>query len=281
MKKINLIIALIAMTLIVSCKSDDTTNNVVIDASSEMEGTIAFTRTLAEKSETIDFTYTIPQSFGVESTLTVKGVVAGVTLVRGTVTVPAGSTTGMGSIDMPADDISYGVNKIVLSIEGLALTSTDDNPISDTYRVSSNEVTLDLYDNIPSLHPSRLSVQLDWEGYAGSDLDLVSLRSDGSGWDGAASGSRYEEGTLIWDADPDDTYILSIDPYSTPAANPFKYTFILRLSDDTFQVLSGEFDAANLGNYTSDVFTSWPWTPTVYRIMEIEKVGSAYTATIL
>ena len=148
MKNLNLLFLLIPAMFLTSCGEDDYSEAYVdTEAKTNLVATLEVNRTKAAAGTYIDYTVTMPQSFAVEATVTVRATsVDGSKYTLSKVVVPAGSTTLSGLVKMPALNGNPGryegnSNAATMEVDGVALSSGD-----DPYVMTSNNISLGLLD---------------------------------------------------------------------------------------------------------------------------------------
>ena len=242
MKNLKLLLLFLPAVVLTSCGNDDYSEAYVdTEAKVNLVATLEAGRTMAVAGTYIDYTVTMPQSFAVEATVTVRATsVDGSKYTLSKVVVPAGSTTLSGLVKMPALNGNPGryegtSNAATMEVDGVALSSGD-----DPYVMTSNKISLGLldgngaydfaypvdYDGDGVLEP-WLSISLDWEGpYSDNDLDLYVIGEDGYLYENSESGSRFEGDFFNGNWNDDQLYYVFIDIWSgnTPMAVRFTAT---------------------------------------------------------
>jgi len=227
MKNLKLLLLFLPAVVLTSCGNDDYSEAYVdTEAKVNLVATLEAGRTMAVAGTYIDYTVTMPQSFAVEATVTVRATsIDGSKYTLSKVVVPAGSTTLSGRVKMPALNGNPGrfegtSNAATMEVDGVALSSGD-----DPYVMTSNKISLGLldgngaydfaypvdYDGDGVLEP-WLSISLDWEGpYSDNDLDLYVIGEDGYLYEDSASGSRFEGDFFNGNWFDDQLYYVIID----------------------------------------------------------------------
>jgi hypothetical protein len=264
MKKITYLF--IAFSIIfTSCGDDDYSIAYVDDeVKTDLVGTVSVSTSSAFNGEAVEVTYSLPQSFTVESTLEVEIKSTLLTLPvspnieRLLITVPAGTTTGTESFSMPNFDNVAPFNGIAeflsVSLTGIALTQPETGSIADPFTMSSDSSPIDLFQANGSLLRPRFNVlmmSLDWEGpYGGgeNDFDLAAYDAGFTiRYENSASGSRFEGDFFNNPANedhPDGDYIFEISSWTTVSADPVPYRLHLTHPDGTADVYEGNLDPA-------------------------------------
>ncbi len=227
MKNLKLLLLFLPAVVLTSCGNDDYSEAYVdTEAKVNLVATLEAGRTKAVAGTYIDYTVTMPQSFAVDATVTVRATsIDGSKYTLSKVVVPAGSTTLSGLVKMPALNGNPGryegtSNSATMVVDGVALSSGD-----DPYVMTSNKISLDLldgngaydyaypvdYDGDGVLEP-WLSISLDWEGpYSENDLDMYVVGANGSLYENSESGSRFEGDFFNGNWFPDQLYYVIID----------------------------------------------------------------------
>jgi len=242
MKNLKLLLLFLPAVVLTSCGNDDYSEAYVdTEAKVNLVATLEAGRTMAVAGTYIDYTVTMPQSFAVEATVTVRATsVDGSKYTLSKVVVPAGSTTLSGLVKMPALNGNPGryegtSNAATMEVDGVALSSGD-----DPYVMTSNKISLGLldgngsydfaypvdYDGDGVIEP-WLSISLDWEGpYSDNDIDMYVIGDDGYMYESSASGSRFEGDFFNGNWNDDQLYYVIIDLWSgnTPMAVRFTAT---------------------------------------------------------
>ena len=242
MKNLKLLLLFLPAVVLTSCGNDDYSEAYVdTEAKVNLVATLEAGRTMAVAGTYIDYTVTMPQSFAVEATVTVRATsIDGSKYTLSKVVVPAGSTTLSGLVKMPALNGNPGryegtSNAATMEVDGVALSSGD-----DPYVMTSNKISLVLldgngaydfaypydYDGDGVIEP-WLSISLDWEGpYSDNDIDMYVFGDDGYMYESSASGSRFEGDFFNGNWNDDQLYYVFIDLWTgnTPMAVRFTAT---------------------------------------------------------
>lgn len=227
MKNIKLLLLFLPAVVLTSCGNDDYSEAYVdTEAKVNLVATLEAGRTMAVAGTYIDYTVTMPQSFAVEATVTVRATsIDGSKYTLSKVVVPAGSTTLSGLVKMPALNGNPGryagtSNAATMVVDGVALSSGD-----DPYVMTSNKISLGLldgngaydyaypndYDGDGVIEP-WLSISLDWEGpYSDNDLDMYVIGDDGYMYENSESGSRFEGDFFNGNWNDDQLYYVIVD----------------------------------------------------------------------
>ncbi|GAB1309438.1 hypothetical protein KH5_21210 [Urechidicola sp. KH5] len=122
-------------------------------------------------------------------------------------------------IDLPGDNIPYNGATIVSEIEfdsryEIEVVNRPNDLV--VLKQGALEVSATVYGQLPPVTEGQINFLFDWNPNddAGNDLDLFLRNSLGISVDSSLSVSNYEDVSLM-DSDPDDTYEISADPWST------------------------------------------------------------------
>jgi len=205
------------------------------------------------------FTATLPNSFTSDVTVEARLVFDGGETI-GTVTIPAGSTSGTGTLAMRSEgQINFYARPVKLILTGLSVSDPGPGEPS-VYNVTSNEVLLESYDRIQwpygaGVVAGRATILLDWENPGANDFDMFVFQSDFTQVESAASGSRWET-DILDDTHPDGDYFIGVDLYAGSGDVPYKIFFV-HPDQTTVDVFEGVFTAAQQGTF---VFPVVNWT---------------------
>jgi hypothetical protein len=246
MKTTYYIIIAISLLTIWSCGDDDYSRTYIDnEVKTDLVGTLQLERTKAAPLSPIGFTFTLPQGFASEATVQVtanrqvNGAFPAYDETIATVTIPAGATSGSGSIAMPGDSgaaIAWGgiSDYVEISLTGIALTQPEDGSLDDPFVLTSEAVSVtgleynSTYMSNPSLVEGALQILLDWENPDVNDIDMyVTSYADGEDYETAESGSRYE-GDFFNASHPDGEYYVAVGFWSINEGQgdlPYSLTF--------------------------------------------------------
>lgn len=115
-------------------------------------------------------------------------------------------------------------------------------------------VTATVYGRIPPITAGQLNFLLDWSPNddAGNDLDLRLRNSGGTQFDSSLSVSNYEDVALS-DSDPDDDYVVNVDPWSTSSSTIAGKMFV-RHDDGTLEIF--DMDLSGINSETTFVYVN-------------------------
>lgn len=122
-----------------------------------------------------------------------------------------------------------------------------------------------------------VTIGFNWNTDQASDLDITVINSSGTDLRYAATAEVPEQGVLILNTDPDDTYYVDMQPYDFTEPQ-IDFNFGVAKPNGEVLEFSGTFDTDNLGAYASDQSAV---LGTSYRLLKIVKSGSNYTITQL
>ncbi len=258
----NLFLILPAISLMVSCGEDDYSEAYVdTEVKIALVGTLTINSTQAPPGQFVNFEATMPQSFSVSSTVTVRATNADngnykVAMVQ----VPAGQTTLSGHVEMPAMSLGgphdfFGLdNAVYVEIDGVAL-----NEGEDPYTLSSNRVYLTLLDNnglYDVAYPADydgdgviepwLSLSLDWEGpYDVNDLDMYVIDEAWTTiYEDSWSTTRFEGDWFNGNWYPDGAYVVYVDIWF--GETPISYRFTATDHHNVTTVVTGELEESSI-----------------------------------
>ncbi|TVZ58839.1 hypothetical protein NA63_1347 [Flavobacteriaceae bacterium MAR_2010_105] len=281
MKKIKYIICSIALLTILSCGDDDFSRAYVDDeVKTVLTGQLNLSRIVSAPGLKIGFTFTLPQSFDVESKVEVTATTYDFKQSKAFVTVPAGQTSGSGTITMPGTGTVaksfFGINDFVtVQLTGVALKQPETGPtIEDPYTLSSDGISVRFIDRDPDwmriLSARSLVLSLDWANPAENDLDLYVYNSvTGAYIEASETGSRWE-GDFIDDGHPDGVYYVEVGFWSVTGDN-IPYSIHCLRNDETVDYYEGVFQSPVSRTYLSPILVL---TKTTVN-------GSAYITTSL
>lgn len=229
----------------------------------------------ASEGDTLKYTITVESflsgslAFGVDFQEASTASDADIEVIGGSLAAYTKSTEI--AIVVLADD--FPENEEVLDF--LINTSGD---IGNSYRISPHsdvEVVQVTVQNVND--PTLLSVAMEWVDPAHeSDFDLLIEGEVNGSWGAAATAGNPEISTAIWNADPDDTFYVGVDPYAVVDGD-INFSLHIGYPDGTVEIFDGVFNVANIESYTADQFTAWGIP--MYRLATIVKSGSSYDVT--
>ncbi len=263
MKKItNLLLTLILGFGVSSCYDDDPINKFPVQGLTDITLSIASTNNVTGEGFGVPFTATIPQAYTED--VTVEALLKFVNgESRNTITIPAGSTSASGNVNMQADDglIDFNGRAVTLSMSGFSLDDNAQVGQPAAFNISSNEVSLTSYDLVQwdyddGVVASRATMLFDWVDPASKDFDTRVFDSAFNLVEDAGSGSRYET-DILNDTHPDGDYFLVVDIFSGSGDTPWKFFFV-HPDQTTVEVFEGVFTAAEVAS--GIVFPVIEWT---------------------
>jgi len=253
-----LIFSVSVLIMMSSCQNDRIDTFIDTEVKTAIVGTLTLDRTSAAPSTQISFTFDLPQSFSTGATVEVRAKTFNLAQTIAYVTLPAGSSSGSGTIEMPGDNEDstdfFGIDGYAtVELTGVALDEGTDDP----FVLTSEPITIKslnyhpTYMSSPNLVPGSLQILFDWAGpYAGSsapgnDLDMYVFDSNFDQFETAESGDRYE-GDFFNATHPDGDYFVAIGFYSVEGSDiPYNLTFTH--PDGTVDFYEGVFtDTGNL-----------------------------------
>lgn len=209
----------LAALFITSCEDDD----VVVDPGNplnrnmiNLEATVSTETTLAGESDVISFTVEIPQTFDTDVTVTARARFDNGSTTIGSATIPAGSTSGTGTITLPGDDGAQSGNLLGISEFGsltLVGIQLDELESGNTYTITSNEATFGVLDRTLGV-AGGLNLLFDWEGAPATDLDMYVFDANTfEQLESAETGDRYEVDLFQNAGRPDGDYLVAVAVY--------------------------------------------------------------------
>lgn len=256
---------------LVSCGDDDYSIEYVdTEVKTELTGTISLGSTGAAISAMVPYNFTLPQSFEVESVLEVTAVSSYSTLAIDPYivvmrdTIPAGTTSGSGMIEMPGtpeDEPEFsGISGYAdVSLTGIALVQPEDEDeddgidppkIDDPFTLSSESASIAGYGFVSPWMETRtntLMIAMDWEGpYNCNDIDLYVYNQFGL-FEASETGDRYEGDFFNYPVNndfPDGDYIVEIAIWTFCDANPIPWRLYFTRDDGSVETFEGVVDPA-------------------------------------
>lgn len=240
MKKIKYFVLLLAIGVgVTACYDDDAITPVLPQGLTDITLSVtAHERAITAGGFNLPFTATIPNSFSsdvdVEASLTFVGGV-----VSNSVTIPAGSTSAIGTIDMQGTGGLVGGfegKPVTLSLTGLLVTDPAPGEPS-VFNVTSNEVAITSYDLAvtnaygESVIAGRMTHLFQFGGcFEGIDLDMYVYDTDFNGpyeWSENSANDGCYEYDIFNDTHPDGDYFIAISAYAANGEDvPWKLFFV-------------------------------------------------------
>ncbi len=270
-------LSLSVFALLIACEDDEPATAGEGDPLSKnvinLESTVATTTTLSGEGDIIPFSVTIPETFESDATVTAEVRLDNGRTTLGSATIPAGATSGTGTIGIPGDDGAssgnlYGLpDSATIKIIGIQL----DTLVPDAfYTISSNEVKFGILDRTLGV-AGGLNILFDWAGAPAADLDMYVYDANTfEQFESAATGSRYEVDLFENAGRPDGDYFVAIQVYANGSVEPtadIDYLFALTLPDGTVDIYTGTFEDAAADDFYYPVInftkTTDPETGTV------------------
>lgn len=252
MKKLfNIFCLVFIASAIISCEQDERVSGSPVDNSEivTLTGTISTPATAVVAGQKIAFTATIPQTFEGDVEVEATAALPNGTSTNATVVIPAGQTSAVGEIEVPASEAPVFMpfnNNMKLSLTAILLTVGE---TGTHYLLNSNEISLDFGDTeTQAANITRLQIRFDWRGpYDINDLDLYLLRVNPDGSQAVVAtgftGNRYENASILNTA-VDATYIVAAESYTTefsPEVGNLPYRYVLRFPDNSVKTFGGTF----------------------------------------
>lgn len=270
----NIIITSILLLIMLSCEDSDNIFEFVGTDTTKITGTLTTTQTIVDQNTTIEFEYTIPQSFTNDAILQIIGAY-GVNESTNDITILAGETTGTGTIDLNGNDVGFNGEIFKVSMGGIKLVTFEDlldddgEPINvaiptgnDNFEISSNVLEILVHQNFEE---AKANISLGWDD--ASDLDIRLRDSTGTVVASAETGANPET-IVLDDTLADGDYTLGIIYFGT-VDDSLNYIFKIRTSDGVTQLVNGD-----LSGYVQD-------TSAEINVFTFTKSGINYTITEL
>ncbi len=227
MKKIKyFLLTLVVGSFLTSCYSDDAINEVPVAGLEDLSLSVAGPNSATGEGFVVPFTATLPKSFSEDATVQARLDFEG-GFVTNTVTIPAGSTSGSGTVSMQGNDglSKFSGREVKLSLSGVALADQ-----SGIFNITSNEVALTSFDRVQwpygaATIAGRMTALFDFANPGSNDLDMLIYSDAFDLVESAASGSRWET-DIFNDTHPDGGYFVAIDFWIASGDIPWKLFFV-------------------------------------------------------
>jgi len=239
-----LTLALVAI-ISFSCDDDDLGpfNELVVDATEDVNVTIEPLRDITAEDDDLPVTVTISRSFEVDASITVTSFLENRSFVTSTITVPAGATTGTGTVSLPPDDeLTFSNFDEVATLEATAILADDGNGF--IYLPVSNAPTVRILDAFPSVViEGGISFAFFWRTGTTDDYDF--FYNGGAG----ATGNPIEFIEFTNDEILDGPILVEYNPFAIAAETDVEYIAVVRINNpdgtNEVQTFTGTLDAAN------------------------------------
>ncbi|WP_297763804.1 hypothetical protein [uncultured Muriicola sp.] len=253
MKNLYKYLSLVAFSAILlsSCTEEESLIGYPLDlglTTVALEGTVSTTDTQTAEGRTIGVTVSIPQSFASDADVEVTATFNSGAFTTTSVAIPAGSTTGSGTITLPASDgFDVGFDGLAnygsLQLTAILLDTVDPGV---NYTITSASQPLQIFDAIQfpygeGVVAGRMTYLLDWANPDINDLDTYVL-----GFESAETGSRYET-DIFNDTHPDGDYTIDVGVWTAGETDiPWKLFFVFPNQTD-YLIFEGTFTNLTLG----------------------------------
>jgi hypothetical protein len=252
MKKIKYFLLTMAISVgVTACYTDDPINKITINGLSDITLSVSSLNGETGEGFVVPYTAVIPNVFSsdvdVQASLTFNGGV-----ILDAVTIPAGSTSADGSINMQNDGLNKFTGKpVALSLTGLSVSDAQAGEPT-VFNITSNEIILTSYDRVQwpygsSTIAGRMTALFDWGDPGANDLDMLIFRDDFTLVESAASGSRWET-DIFNDTHADGNYFVAIDFWVASGDIPWKLWFV-HPDQKTISSFAGTFAGAASGDF--------------------------------
>jgi hypothetical protein len=238
----NIKFLLLTMSLIAlstSCEDDDPftagEGDPLLKTVVPIVATVSTDQLSIGEGNVMDFSVTLPNSFGSDTSVTVRVLLDNGQTNTGTASVAAGSTTGTGSLTMPPDDglltgdtVDGAINGAELFAEAILL---DELVPGTTYTLTSNVVDLNIYPRTLAVG-GGINIISDWNGAPDIDIDMYVIdRAFTTIFERAESGSRFEEDLFQNVGRPDGIYDVHLSLFTPAAPGGTPYAVLMTLPD--------------------------------------------------
>ncbi len=251
MKKLKYIVLFVLSVVILQSCYDDTPLDYSLNGNEEVvQATLTIPRDFTAEEDRVTFTVNIDKTFDSDVTLVVELELNDRRKTRKNITMPAGSTSIANFIYMPASDGLYSFpptqsfqDYVKVRVVGILVDQPQEGVL---YSISSNEVLLDMYIQLPEiLEEGGISYVFVWDTNKTDDYDIISDLSDLT----SATGNPIEEASITNASFSDGTYMLSYNPYAIAAVSDVNYLLFIRVTNsdntDTLLKFTGTLDAVN------------------------------------
>jgi len=244
---------LILSLIIISCTEGK--QNGINVTEKKITATIEPASMATSEDDELSFTVNLPEALPSDFDMRVR-----VTLNDGrkkdqNVNIPEGMTSVSSTIFLPpADDFSVGFNGLqdyaTIQVMGGVLAQ----PIEGTsYIVTSEPVSLYVFDKVAPLLEDKISVLFDWDNAGVADLDIYMLNSNNDVLGASETGSRYENLSLDNNM-PDGDYSILVSVYATTSST-VPYKLFIKQSDGKQTLAEGTLE--NIASGDSSVLVSF------------------------
>lgn len=226
-----------------------------------LQGTVSTVETIVSTNQSFKFVATIPQTFSSDVTVEATTVTFNGSRRKGIAIIPAGSTTGEGSILAPA---ATGNGSFTQSMRlNLSAISLKNEIIGKQYLLNSNIVEIPLGDSsIPISNSNRCIVRFDWAGPWGesgnplaNNMNMI-VKRNGVAYStvnpatippslanqNTSTTGRYETFSIM-NSYPDGDF--TFEPFAVSSnVSGFEnlpYRFIISFPNDTSKTYSGQY----------------------------------------
>lgn len=234
--------------------------------------TTDFTGTTINEGDTITYTITIDKPLDRALNFEVKvleGTTAedGVDFMWQTCTIAPYTTEGELQIIVADDGFPEAGETLKIEI--------GDFGMADTYLLNPSTVNPVLNLSVTNVNwDGGVTIGFLWENHD-EDFDIFSIADVGGDWNLAATSDDPEIMGLLWNEDADDTYRLTVDPYSVEGTSS-NYIIAIGYPDQTVHTVEGTFDYTNRDTeYPMVFFTAWGMD--TYELLNVVKSGSTLT----
>lgn len=191
------------------------------------------------------FAVTIGNSFSSDATVTVKVTFDNGDVSTGTAVVPAGTTTGTGSLTMPSDDGFIPAGLVAENAGTLSATAIllDDLEADTTYVIAPNSTDIGIFSDTLGVAGGLNSI-FDWTNPEGADLDFFVIdEAFTTILESSESGTRFESDLFQTVGREDGVYVFYTVIFGAPADEAIDYQVLSTLPDGSLNAFVGTLPA--------------------------------------
>lgn len=238
---------LVVIFLVSSCTKDDFTGHsklVPTSPSISVEGINPEGFTLVEGGQSYEFTVNLSEAQIADIILNVAKVGGDATegadyTADHSVTIPAGATSGKIKVDVLSDDLFEETETLSLQIGDNTTSNASFDPVTVNFTIENrtgNELSMEMSWATDALD----AIGLDLEPTTAVDMRLLIIHSGPDTVYAVEDGGDFENFTFT-DSDPDGTYLIATDIFSTVNAGDFNspLTLDMTLSFDQVGKING------------------------------------------
>lgn len=193
------------------------------------------------------FAVTIGNSFSSDATVTVKVTFDNGEVSTGTAVVPAGTTTGTGSLTMPTDDGFIPAGLVAEDAGTLSAVAIrlDELVEGTTYVVAPNETSIGIFSDTLGIAGGLNSI-FDWTNPENADLDFYVIDEAFTAiLESSETGSRFESDLFQTIGREDGVYVFYTSIFTAPADEAIDYQVLSTLPDGSLNAFEGTLPAGS------------------------------------